>query len=86
MKDHAVLNGFMLVGGCADREPYHTQLLYFTCSSLSRHESDWLGQDAHPHPIYSHPRELLARIKATHDSFFDFCSGMYYNKKIKQRK
>lgn len=36
MKDHAVLNGFMLVGGCADREPYHTQLLYFTCSSLSR--------------------------------------------------
>ena len=21
---------------------------------LCRHESDWLGQDAHPHPIYSH--------------------------------
>ena len=21
---------------------------------LCRHESDWLGQDAHPHPIYNH--------------------------------
>lgn len=26
----------MLVSGCADRETYDTQLLYFTCSSLSR--------------------------------------------------
>ena len=21
---------------------------------LCKHQSDWLGQDAHPHPIYSH--------------------------------
>lgn len=33
---HAILNGLMLVGGCSDRDKYHTQLLYFTCSSLSR--------------------------------------------------
>ena len=34
--EQAVLNGKMLVGGCADREEYDTQLLYFTCSSLSQ--------------------------------------------------
>lgn len=30
------LNGYMLAGGCGDRDIYNTQLLYFTCSSLSR--------------------------------------------------
>ena len=30
------INGRMLVSGCADREDWNTQLLYFTCSSLSR--------------------------------------------------
>lgn len=30
------LNGAMLVSGCADKADYDTQLLYFTCSSLSR--------------------------------------------------
>ena len=30
------INCQMLVSGCADREQYDTQLLYFTCSSLSR--------------------------------------------------
>ena len=34
--EQTVLNGKMLVGGCADREEYDTQLLYFTCSSLSQ--------------------------------------------------
>ena len=29
-------NGQMLVSGCADRDSWNTQLLYFTCSSLSR--------------------------------------------------
>lgn len=31
-----LVNGHMLVSGCADREDFNTQLLYFTCSSLSR--------------------------------------------------
>ena len=26
---------------------------------LCRHESDWLGQDAHPHPIYSHTGDRI---------------------------
>jgi len=26
---------------------------------LCKHESDWLGQDAHPHPIYSHHGEWI---------------------------
>ncbi|WP_024296421.1 hypothetical protein [Lacrimispora indolis] len=26
---------------------------------LCRHESDWLGQDAHPHPIYSHAGDRI---------------------------
>lgn len=26
---------------------------------LCRHESDWLGQDAHPHPIYSHKGDYI---------------------------
>ena len=26
---------------------------------LCRHESDWLGQDAHPHPIYSHSGDRI---------------------------
>lgn len=30
------MNCQMLVSGCADRDKYDTQLLYFTCSSLSR--------------------------------------------------
>lgn len=30
------MNGAMLVSGCADRADWNTQLLYFTCSSLSR--------------------------------------------------
>lgn len=34
--EKTVVNGHMLVSGCADREDYNTQLLYFTCSSLSR--------------------------------------------------
>ena len=31
-----LINCPMLVSGCADRDSYDTQLLYFTCSSLSR--------------------------------------------------
>lgn len=34
--DQTKINCPMLVSGCADRETYDTQLLYFTCSSLSR--------------------------------------------------
>ncbi|MDD3369041.1 MAG: hypothetical protein PHP50_09185 [Lachnospiraceae bacterium] len=26
---------------------------------LCKHESDWLGQDAHPHPIYSHKSDYI---------------------------
>ena len=26
---------------------------------LCRHDSDWLGQDAHPHPIYSHAGDRI---------------------------
>ena len=26
---------------------------------LCKHESDWLGQDAHPHPIYSHTSDRI---------------------------
>ena len=26
---------------------------------LCRHESDWMGQDAHPHPIYSHKGDYI---------------------------
>lgn len=26
---------------------------------LCKHESDWLGQDAHPHPIYSHKEDKI---------------------------
>ena len=26
---------------------------------LCRHDSDWLGQDAHPHPIYSHSGDRI---------------------------
>lgn len=49
--DHAVLNGSMLVGGCADRGSYHTQLLYFTCSSLSRDDRRiYLISDRTGHP------------------------------------
>lgn len=33
-----------------------------------RHMSDWLGQDAHPHPIYSHAGDRI---------FFDSRSGRY---------
>ena len=32
----SLTNGQMLVSGCADRDAYDTQLLYFTCSSLGR--------------------------------------------------
>lgn len=31
--------------------------IHWNC--LSRHESDWLGQDAHPHPIYSHNENYI---------------------------
>lgn len=34
--NQTLINCPMLVSGCADRENYDTQLLYFTCSSLSR--------------------------------------------------
>ena len=40
MRDTPV-NGHMLISGCADRENYDTQLLYFTCSSLSR-DDRWI--------------------------------------------
>lgn len=30
-----------------------------TWQPLCRHESDWLGQDAHPHPIYSHKGDYI---------------------------
>lgn len=40
MRDTPV-NGHMLISGCADREAYDTQLLYFTCSSLSR-DDRWI--------------------------------------------
>lgn len=35
-KRNTPVNGHMLVSGCGDRENWNTQLLYFTCSSLSR--------------------------------------------------
>ena len=35
-QQRALVNGHMLVSGCADTAGYNTQLLYFTCSSLSR--------------------------------------------------
>ena len=35
---------------------------------LCRHESDWLGQDAHPHPVYSHAGDRI---------FFNSRSGKY---------
>ena len=37
---------------------------------LCRHESDWLGQDAHPHPIYSHSGDRI---------FFNSRSGKTVN-------
>jgi len=37
---------------------------------LCRHESDWLGQDAHPHPIYSHTGDRI---------FFNSRSGKTVN-------
>ena len=37
---------------------------------LCRHESDWLGQDAHPHPIYSHAGDRI---------FFNSRSGKTVN-------
>ena len=44
------INCQMLVSGCADRESYDTQLLYFTCSSLSRDDRRRDTQENHPHP------------------------------------
>lgn len=35
---------------------------------LCKHSSDWLGQDAHPHPIYSHGGKCI---------FFNSRSGRY---------
>jgi len=35
---------------------------------LCRHASDWLGQDAHPHPIYSHDGKKI---------YFNSRSGRY---------
>lgn len=35
MEQKTQVNGHMLVSGCGDRESWNTQLLYFTCSSLS---------------------------------------------------
>ena len=35
---------------------------------LCKHSSDWLGQDAHPHPIYSHDGKSI---------FFNSRSGRY---------
>ena len=35
---------------------------------LCRHDSDWLGQDAHPHPIYAHSGKKI---------FFNSRSGRY---------
>ena len=37
---------------------------------LCKHESDWLGQDAHPHPIYSHTGDRV---------FFNSRSGKTVN-------
>ena len=37
---------------------------------LCKHESDWLGQDAHPHPIYSHAGDRI---------FFNSRSGKTVN-------
>ena len=39
--DRTPVNGHMLVSGCADRDGWDTQLLYFTCSSLSR-DDRWI--------------------------------------------
>ena len=103
----------LLISGCeGEASGYDTQLLYFTCSSLSsddrrmyvisnrdghpnvyvrdlarpacaipfweegrlewiplcKHRSDWLGQDAHPHPIYNHAGNAI---------FFNSRSGKY---------
>ena len=39
-----------------------------TWTALCRHDSDWLGQDAHPHPIYAHSGKQV---------FFNSRSGNY---------
>lgn len=39
---------------------------------LCRHESDWLGQDAHPHPIYSHAGDRIF-----FNSRMDRCVNVY---------
>ncbi|MDF2888650.1 MAG: hypothetical protein K0R23_3035 [Lacrimispora sp.] len=38
MMEQAMLNGRMLTGGAGNREPYNTQLLYFTSSSVSEND------------------------------------------------
>ncbi len=52
MNEHqSPVNGHMLVSGCCDRDTYDTQLLYFTCSSLSRDDQHiFLLTDKNGHP------------------------------------
>ena len=119
MNTSKTLNGRVLISDELGRDCFNTQLLYFTCSSLSadderiylisdrdghpnvwmhdmfhgtdrkltdnqkgilksyvyfdgtqdegilhwgplcKHDSDWLGQDAHPHPIYDHAGDRI---------------------------
>ena len=62
----------ILVSGSPEQtDGWDVQLLYFTCPSLSsdegrlewiplcKHRSDWLGQDAHPHPVYNHAGDAI---------------------------
>ncbi len=39
--DQTIRNGRMLAGGCGNQDSFNTQLLYFTCSSVSR-DDEWL--------------------------------------------
>lgn len=69
---HATLNGLMLVGGCSDHDKYHTQLLYFTCSSLSRDDRRiYMLTDRTGHP------NVMVRDMATGEEriLTDNCKG-----------
>ena len=40
---------------------------------LCRHESDWLGQDAHPHPIFSHSGDRIFYNSRMHKTVNVYC-------------
>ena len=67
------INCQMLVSGCADRESYDTQLLYFTCSSLSRDDRRiFLLSDRNGSPnvvvkdLYTGEEKILTEIGRAH--------------------